>query len=90
MQVEVIYRHVHSLVQGRISSRSESEGCTNVDSNHGYCWNVTAENGDSIGGYHKYNVAQQGGVWHRDVTPSAEEYDDIGSKEVTDSKKYPG
>ena len=71
LQVEVIYKQVHSLVQSQISSRSESEGCTNVNSNHGYCWNGTAEIGDSIGGYHKYNVVQQGGVWHREVTPPA-------------------
>ena len=65
LQVEVIYRQVHSLRQGQISSRSESERCTNVNSNHGYCWNVTAEIGDLIGGFHKYNVVQQGGAWHR-------------------------
>ena len=82
LQVEVIYRQVHSLVNGQISSRSESEGCTNVNSNHGYCWNGTAEIVDSIGGYHKYNVVQQRGVWHREVTPPSEEYDDVGSKEV--------
>ena len=82
LQVGVIYRQVHSLVKGQISSRSESEGCTNVNSNHGYCWNWTAEIGDSIGGYHKYNVVQQGGVWHREVMPPADEYDDVGSKEV--------
>ena len=82
LQVGVIYRQVHSLVQGQISSWSESEGCTNVNSNHGYCWNGTAEIGDSIGGYDKYNVVQQGGVWHWEVTPPAEEYGDVGSKEV--------
>ena len=56
LQVEVICRQVRSLIQGQISSPSEQERCTNVNSNHGYCWNGTAEIGDSIGGYHKYNV----------------------------------
>ena len=82
LQVEVIYREVHSLVQGQISGRSESERCTNVNSNHWFCWNRTAEIGDSISGYYKYNVVQQGGIWHREVMPPSEEYDDIGSKEV--------
>ena len=82
LQVGVIYRQDHSLVQGQISSRSESEGCTNVNSNHGYCWNGTAKIDDSIGGYHKYNDVQQGGVWHLAVMPQAEEYDDVASKEV--------
>ena len=82
LQVEVIYRQVHSLVKVKISSRSESERCTNVNSNHGYCWNGTAEIGDLISGYNKYNVVQQGGFWHREVKPPAEEYDDVGSKEV--------
>ena len=82
LQVEVIYGQVHSLVKGQISRRSESEGCTNVNLNHGYCWNGTAEIGDSISCYNKCNVVQQGGVWHRGVTPPAEEYDDVELKEV--------
>ena len=82
LQEGVIYRHVHSLVQSQISSHSESEVCRNVNSNHGYCWNGTVEIGDSISCYNRCNVVQQGGVWHREVMPQAEEYDDVGSKQV--------
>ena len=82
LQVEVIYRQVHSLVKGEISSRSELERCTNVNSNHGHCLNGTAEIGDSIGDYNKCSVVQQGGVWHLEVMPPTEEYDDVGSKEA--------
>ena len=82
LQVEIIYRQVHSLVKGEINSRSESRGCTNINSNHGYFWNGTGEIGDSITGYNKCNVVQQGGVWHPEVTPPAEEYNAVGSKKV--------
>ena len=82
LQIEVIYGQVHSLVNGEISSRIESEGCTNVNSKQGYCWNEAAEIGDTIGSNNRCNVVQQGGVCHWEVTPPAEEYDDVGSKEV--------
>ena len=35
LQIEVIYRQVHSLVKGEISSQIESEGCTNVNQTKG-------------------------------------------------------
>ena len=50
LQEGVIYRQVQSLVQSQISSRSESEVCTNVNSNHGVTHSNSNSRNDVIGG----------------------------------------